>query len=714
MIWPGDQYKLPILHFSGKFKTQPPLYNNTPYNTEKYFDEEITPKIAKKEITYGVEPLEYFEFKFHNVNIKMVTYDDGMSISRKEEDVLIGKQVMLKGLLIDTAPHLERSRLFAGEVRIIDLMMGKLEEGFESDLFTTIRGDKGKDAMNFSADFESKIYNIHSLAGDFITTENSRFFRELDLYNINLKIYFHLSKFNYATLEGEVHGYIGLHIPELDDQRFRIHGRRLLIDPCITDELKKDFMIQSYQEEAKEVARNDLEGTYEILREKKLVVLRYLNCIPYLDTHHKIPAGYTFFVIPLNNGNEIKSDLPLEIKVDQESVSRSGGICVVHFPDNFDDLSGLSLLVVTRKNMGNALAFMKEPEYDLLINNNQKYLVLESGKKAELKVLVYQNNCPAKDKNIRVILETYENDRSPTVARWTTSRASSDNSLLTCYIQAHNIEDSEEIEDPVTGIDPKTEKIRGKISGDLPWDRYYGNYLSIKIDNNSIRRDNKKELVIKFNIPVRVLHSVRLDRLKDDIDQLNIEKIQEVVTKLLSYYARYYPWLHTQYTYTGLPPQPARLAYQQFLKIREYLSYVDKEGVDNWDAVEHCVTRINHFLDRLTKPDDDWRKMPRSRDFPFNGIEFLNMYKESIIDNVITSINDERDKIIKSEQKGAIEIDMEEWKQIQTLLNNLGNMTNHLSDEDKKLITIWKLQIYDNMLHALNIAKTQTKHLHKH
>jgi len=137
MIWPGDQYKLPILHFSGKFKTQPPLYNNTPYNTEKYFDEEITPKIAKKEITYGVEPLEYFEFKFHNVNIKMVTYDDGMSISRKEEDVLIGKQVMLKGLLIDTAPHLERSRLFAGEVRIIDLMMGKLEEGFE--LFVVIR-----------------------------------------------------------------------------------------------------------------------------------------------------------------------------------------------------------------------------------------------------------------------------------------------------------------------------------------------------------------------------------------------------------------------------------------------------------------------------------------------------------------------------------------------------------------------------------------------
>jgi hypothetical protein len=38
---------------------------------------------------------------------------------------------MLKALLVDTAPHLERSRLFA-EVRIMDLMMGNLGEGFES------------------------------------------------------------------------------------------------------------------------------------------------------------------------------------------------------------------------------------------------------------------------------------------------------------------------------------------------------------------------------------------------------------------------------------------------------------------------------------------------------------------------------------------------------------------------------------------------------
>lgn len=83
-----------------------------------------------------------------------------------------------------------------------------------------------------------------------------------------------------------------------------------------------------------------------------------------------------------------------------------------------------------------------------------------------------------------------------------------------------DLEHSEEIEDNIiVGFDEEKKKIkRGKLSGDLPWDRYYGNYVSIKIDNNNMRSDIKKEPTIKFNIPVRVLHSVRLDKLKDDLD----------------------------------------------------------------------------------------------------------------------------------------------------------------------------------------------------
>ena len=42
--------------------------------------------------------------------------------------------------------------------------------------------------------------------------------------------------------------------------------------------------------------------------------------------------------------------------------------------------------VITKKNNEKIQPFMKEPEYDLLINNDQKYLVLESKKKEELKI----------------------------------------------------------------------------------------------------------------------------------------------------------------------------------------------------------------------------------------------------------------------------------------------------------------------------------------
>jgi len=119
---------MPILHFRGNFKNQPPIYNNSPYNVEKYLDN-TDPKTIKKEL--GSDPVEYFEFKFENVYISKITYDDGASTNKIEEDILIGKRVMLKGFLVDTAPHLLRSRLYAGELRIADLFTAKVEEGYE-------------------------------------------------------------------------------------------------------------------------------------------------------------------------------------------------------------------------------------------------------------------------------------------------------------------------------------------------------------------------------------------------------------------------------------------------------------------------------------------------------------------------------------------------------------------------------------------------------
>jgi hypothetical protein len=382
--------------------------------------------------------------------------------------------------------------------------------------------------------------------------------------------------------------------------------------------------------------------------------------------------------------------------------------------------------IITKKNNEKTQTFMIEPEYDLLIDNNKKYLILESGRKEELKIQLYEKNRPSKNRNIRVVLDDYENASSPKVARWTKNGVIPiEDSLLTCYVQAHDLENSEEIDDTVIPganvekrqifDEEKKQAIREKLSGDLPWDRYYGNYISIKIDNKSIGSDNKKEPTIKFNIPVRVLHSVRLDdKLTEAIDNLDKKKIQEVMIKLLSYYVRYYPWLHTEYAYTNLP-QPAKLAYSRFLDIANFLIYVDKNDIGNWGSLQRGIDRINHFLDRLTREDNDWKKMPRSRDFPFNGVEFLKMYKASIIDKVVSAISEEQDRIIKSVGGSEIEVDKDDWEQIQALLNNLEDMTNRLSsDEDKKLIAIWKLQIYDSLIHDLTHVKAHTKHAHEH
>ena len=79
---------------------------------------------------------------------------------------------------------------------------------------------------------------------------------------------------------------------------------------------------------------------------------------------------------------------------------------------------------------------MIEPKYDLLLKEDQKYLVLESGKSEELEVLVYENNRRLIDKTITVILTTFENDRSPTVAKWTNGRSKSANGVITCSVQA--------------------------------------------------------------------------------------------------------------------------------------------------------------------------------------------------------------------------------------------------------------------------------------
>jgi len=179
------------------------------------------------------------------------------------------------------------------------------------------------------------------------------------------------------------------------------------------------------------------------------------------------------------------------------------------------------------------------------------------------------------------------------VAKFTKQEDTISDGNITAIIQAYDLEHSEEIDDPVTKDDPIT---KGKLKGNLPWDRYYGNVVSIKIGDQT-------NPDAQFDIPVRVLHAVN----PDDIPKNKIS-FKDHILPLFSYYLRYYPWLHV--TVMGCQ-------YTQFLDLND--ASVIKDTIDE-------------ITTRLEADDDDLHRMPRSRDFPIDRhILFKRLKKEDLL-----------------------------------------------------------------------------------
>jgi hypothetical protein len=153
-------------------------------------------------------------------------------------------------------------------------------------------------------------------------------------------------------------------------------------------------------------------------------------------------------------------------------------------------------------------------------------------------------------------------------------------------VQAIDLENSPEVFDPIENK---------YIKGELAWDRYYGNYVYMEINNDLRKFQNRA--VEQIEIPVRVLHVVKNP---DYISAKDITFKNYIFPKLLKYYVRYFPWLHTLET--------ADETYRQFLNF------------ENYDQVRNSITEI---IRRLSLNDDDWNKMPRSRDFPIGGVELI-------------------------------------------------------------------------------------------
>jgi hypothetical protein len=216
------------------------------------------------------------------------------------------------------------------------------------------------------------------------------------------------------------------------------------------------------------------------------------------------------------------------------------------------------------------------------------------------------------------------------------------------------------------------------------------------------------------NIPIRVLHSLPIEKLKDDVINLNKPVIQDVVSKLMKFYTRYFPWLHTEYVYVREKTKPKKI-YQQFLKIDD-LNYLTEDDVTHWHAVHESVNMINHLLERLERDEHDWKKMPRSRDFPINGVEFLKLWKAALLDKFAEKLDDEKNAILASdlEEISKGEIDLTDFGELQKIVDEIDYTVKNITAENKKILLTCKLVILNNLINESKELKKETKHTHSH
>ena len=87
---------------------------------------------------------------------------------------------------------------------------------------------------------------------------------------------------------------------------------------------------------------------------------------------------------------------------------------------------------------------------------------------------------------------------------------------------------------------------------------------------------------------------------------MNYDPGSDIYPKLFEYYVRYFPWIHVQ-----------EVKEEQYFRIFNLESYTSDDGVS---------VKIKKIIDRISRENNDWRKMPRSRDFPIGGIELIKRW----------------------------------------------------------------------------------------
>ena len=507
------------------------------------------------------DPTRYFEFIFRDVKVTQATYRDGTCAYNG--DSMIGQRILLNGMMVDVSPSAICGQLFAATLKVGNLLMGNLNQATQSELRINLRPlNTPLDGKNLSdRNYGAHVDTILDVT-DITSPKSSRFLRELGDVS---KLEFHMHLNNYHPialnktqidekngLNGDVYGYICPTMPVIDSNGTRIKNRRLVAH----QELDKTKNVRDIflGPDSRFDVNTDIDGTYDLFIDKRILILRYLDFIPLLDPDGNTPKDKRLIVkyilhLLTSSGNRI---LIGNFWADRNEIRIRGGISVFYLDASViralksDDMT---LLIEVEMADGLIYPLMIESDLDILLENisqnstdgvhqeqkleNIRGLTLGSSQKGYVTARVYYRNHRLRDHKVRLITQdSSDNPDSPIVASFEENEMRTNSEgLIKATIKTIKLEESQLLYDPVT---------KGYFEGDLPWSRYYGNDVYIQMDNPM--RKFRSPNIEQIEIPIRVC--IQLERTYF----LNQNSVLKIISTLfyLSIMLSYFPWLHSR------------------------------------------------------------------------------------------------------------------------------------------------------------------------
>ena len=325
--------------------------------------------------------------------------------------------------------------------------MGNLNQATQSELRINLRPlNTPLDGKNLSdRNYGAHVDTILDVT-DITSPKSSRFLRELGDVS---KLEFHMHLNNYRPialnktqidekngLNGDVYGYICPTMPVIDSNGTRIKNRRLVAH----QELDKTKNVRDIflGPDSRFDVNTDIDGTYDLFIDKRILILRYLDFIPLLDPDGNTPKDKRLIVkyilhLLTSSGNRI---LIGNFWADRNEIRIRGGISVFYLDASViralksDDMT---LLIEVEMADGLIYPLMIESDLDILLENisqnstdgvhqeqkleNIRGLTLGSSQKGYVTARVYYRNHRLRDHKVRLITQdSSDNPDSPIVA----------------------------------------------------------------------------------------------------------------------------------------------------------------------------------------------------------------------------------------------------------------------------------------------------------